>query len=203
MIVAPNLAARACSSNLTPPGECRATSFTMNIDFESVLHLLHEAAFGSLATQSIQMPGYPFTSVLPFAVDERHRPVFLLSRLAEHTKNLVADGRASFMAHASIGSNVLAGERVSLVGDMEKVQATPELVARYLRYQPEAQQYIGLGDFAFFRFMPRRGRYIGGFGKMGWVEEAGWAGAAALSLAAEKELVETLAELQTPSVRLL
>jgi heme iron utilization protein len=185
------------------PGAARLADCAMNINFISALHLLHEAAYGSLATQSIPMPGYPFTSVLPFAVDERHRPLFLLSRLAEHTKNLTADGRASFMVHGAIGMDVLAGERVSLLGEVEQIQASPELAERYLRYQPEAEQYIGLGDFAFFRFSPRRARYIAGFGKMGWIEEAEWDGMAVLPLAAESELIKTLREVQSPGERLL
>jgi hypothetical protein len=42
--------------------------------------------------------------------------------------------------------------------------------ARYLRYQPQAADYLALGDFRFFRMEPARARFIGGFGRMGWVD---------------------------------
>ena len=69
----------------------------MNIQLDTVIPLLHESAFGVLATHSTQLPGYPFASILPFVLDESHRPIFLISALAEHTKNLLADARASFL----------------------------------------------------------------------------------------------------------
>src|SRR4051794_23954336 len=118
----------------------------MNINFDSVIHLLHGAAAGSLATQSTQMPGYPFASVLPFVLDERQRPVFLISGLAEHTKNLAADWRACFLVHVSD----VKAERASVLGDVQRIDAPPQLRARYIRYHPDAEQYLALGDFAFY-----------------------------------------------------
>jgi heme iron utilization protein len=165
----------------------------MNIQFDSVIHLLHAQTFGSLATHSLQMPGYPFVSVLPFVPDEHHQPVFLISRLAEHTKNLIADSRASLLVHDSDGESVLASERVSLSGDVTQIDASPELIARYLRFQPEAAQYLELGGFAFFRLVPQSARYVAGFGRMGWVDESGWLNAPALSLAEEAVIVSELA----------
>jgi heme iron utilization protein len=174
----------------------------MKIDFDSIVHLLHGSRHGSLATQSIQMPGYPFASVLPFVLDENAHPVFLISQLAEHTKNLTADCRASFIVHDGGAQNVLAAERVSLMGDVKQFDASAELVARYLRYQPDAEQYLGLGDFAFFRLKPKSARYVAGFGRMGWIEEADWAGSVVLSLVDEEKLVHSLIEAQ-PGVKLL
>jgi hypothetical protein len=174
----------------------------MKIDFDSVVHLLHESRYGSLASQSIQMPGYPFASVLPFVLDQNAHPVFLISQLAEHTKNLTADCRASFVVHDG-AQNVLTAERVSLMGDVRQFDASGELVVRYLRYQPDAEQYLGLGDFAFFRLKPKGARYVAGFGRMGWIEEADWASSVVLSLADEEKLVHSLIEAQPAGVKLL
>ena len=44
-----------------------------------------------------------------------------------------------------------------------------DVQARYLRYQPEAAGYLALGDFRFFRMEPDKARFIGGFGRIGWV----------------------------------
>ena len=175
----------------------------MNIPFDSILHLLHGAAAGSLATQSLQMPGYPFASVLPFVLDERHRPVFLISRLAEHTKNLLADGRACLLVHGADGQNVLQDERASVLGDVRQIEASPELCARYLRYHPDGERYLALGDFAFFRMEPKGARYIAGFGKMGWIEEADWIAAAELPLGEEAKLIAELGDLDQSDLRVL
>jgi putative heme iron utilization protein len=175
----------------------------MKIDFDSVVHLLHESRYGSLATQSIQMPGYPFASVLPFVLDENAHPVFLISQLAEHTKNLTIDYRASFIVHDCGTQNVLTTERISLMGDVRQFDASAELVARYLRYQPDAEQYLGLGDFAFFRLKPKGARYVAGFGRMGWIDEAEWASSVVLSSVDEEKLVHSLIEAQPAEVKLL
>lgn len=175
----------------------------MKIHFDPVIHLLHGAAAGVLATQSTQMPGYPFASVLPFVLDERHCPVFLISRLAEHTKNLIADGRASFLVHGGAGQDVLKGERVSLLGDVGRIEPSPGLLARYLRHLPDARRYLDLGDFAFFRFAPKSARYIAGFGQMGWIGEADWADAAALASGDEEALIRDIGAAPSPGVKFL
>ena len=175
----------------------------MKPTIETVIHLLHSASSGTLATHSTQMPGYPFATALPFATDEQHYPVFLVSRLAEHTKNLVADSRVSFMVCTPNEGSVATGARMTLVGDAARIDATPELIARYLRYQPEAEQYLSLGDFAFFQLRPKRVRYIAGFGQMGWVEEAEWMQAAVLPLVDEAICLRDLAGIHAPGVRLL
>src|SRR3569833_1288359 len=127
----------------------------MKTDLDTALDLLHTATAGTLATQSRQLPGYPFATALPFVPDERNRPVFLVSTLAEHTRNLLADPRASFLVAAADQANVLAGARMTLMGEVDRVEATSELVARCVRYQPEAEQYLALGDFGFFRMAVR------------------------------------------------
>ncbi|RFU47239.1 HugZ family protein [Paraburkholderia sp. DHOC27] len=142
----------------------------MHIPAHAPLHLLHQAAFGTLATHSRQPEGFPYPSILPFAPDARHRPMILVSSLAEHTRNLLADPRAGFLvAHAPDG-DVLNGQRVTLLGAFEQVDPTPEISQRYLRYHPDAERYLALGDFAFWVMSLERMRYIGGFGAMGWLD---------------------------------
>lgn len=175
----------------------------MKINFELVIHLLHSAAFGSLATQSVQMPGYPFASILPYVLDEQHRPVFLISGLAEHTKNLIANGRASFLVHGFDQVDVLASERISIMGDVTRVDVQPEFVSRFLRYQPDAERYLGLGDFAFFKLSPKNARYVGGFGRMGWLGGTEWADATVLHSAGEERIIQDVLEVPPVGVRLL
>jgi heme iron utilization protein len=161
----------------------------MNIPIASALDLLHATSYGTLATQAEDFPGYPYVSVLPFVLDERHAPVFLISSLAEHTKNLRAQPRASFFVHAPVEGNVLAGARLTLLGSVTPYQASERLIARYLRYQPDAERYLALADFAFYRLAPVRLRLIAGFGEMGWIAAEAFKQAASLALEDEERLL--------------
>lgn len=141
----------------------------MNIPAHAPLHLLHRAAVGTLATHARQPEGFPYPTVLPFAPDSLHRPTILVSRLAEHTHNLHADPRAGFLVVDAPDGDVLSGQRVTLLGTFEPIDPTPEVVQRYLRYHPDAERYLVLGDFTFWAMRLERLRYIGGFGAMGWL----------------------------------
>ena len=48
---------------------------------------------GALATLSRKHAGYPFASVMPYALDDEGRPLVLISTMAMHTQNLEADPR--------------------------------------------------------------------------------------------------------------
>ncbi|CAG4891745.1 HugZ family pyridoxamine 5'-phosphate oxidase [Paraburkholderia saeva] len=142
----------------------------MNIPSHAPLHLLHQVAVGTLATHARQPQGYPYPTVLPFAPDAHHRPMILVSRLAEHTRNLEHDPRAGFLVVHAPEDDVLNSPRVTLLGAFEAVDPAPERVRRYLRYHPDAGKYLALGDFAFWQMSLERIRYIGGFGAMGWLD---------------------------------
>jgi len=141
----------------------------LKIPAHAPLHLLHQTLVGTLATHARQPQGYPYPTVLPFAPDARHRPTILVSRLAEHTRNLHSDPRAGFLIVHAPDGDVLNGQRVTLVGTFEQVEPAPPLVHRYLRYHPDAERYLVLGDFSFWTMSIERMRYIGGFGAMGWL----------------------------------
>ena len=61
--------------------------------------LAHLGRTGTLATLSRKHPGHPFASVMPYALDERGRPLMLISSMAMHTQNLMTDARASLLNH--------------------------------------------------------------------------------------------------------
>ena len=81
------------------------------------------------------------------------------------------------------------GRHVTLVGDAMRIDASDALRRRYLRYRPEAEQYLSLGDFLFVALEPVRCRYIGGFAQMGWLEATEWKDAAILPLEEEETLL--------------
>ena len=132
--------------------------------------LLSAAYQGVLSTHSQDMPGFPFGSVAPYCLDADGCPLLLISDIAQHTKNLRADARSSFIVMQG-GEDIQAGARLTLVGDCrplppENVEAA---AARYYRYFPEARDFHRTHDFHFFRLVPARCRYIGGFGRIHWL----------------------------------
>lgn len=168
---------------------------------EIVLDVLHGSTDAALGTQAQAMPGYPFVTSVPFVLDERHRPVILVSTLAEHTRNLAADPRASLMVRGSGKGGDVA--RATLVGCFEPVDPPKLLVDRYKRYQPEAEAFLQLGDFGFRRMQVERIRTIGGFGQAGWLEGDRLRDAACLTLEDESELLVELQAALPPDMTVL
>ncbi|OYY94230.1 MAG: pyridoxamine 5'-phosphate oxidase [Hydrogenophilales bacterium 28-61-23] len=124
---------------------------------------------GVLSTISQRVEGFPFGSVAPFILDQAGCPIILISTLAEHTKNIDADPRVSLIVQPYSPDMQVAG-RVTLLGRAQRLADKSELGARYLRFHPQAESYFGMHDFNFYRIEPVRIRYIGGFGKIHWVE---------------------------------
>lgn len=156
----------------------------------TLIDLLHRCPDGALATHSVAMPGYPFATAVPFATDQQHRPLFLFSRLAEHTQNLAADPRASLLVRIPLADGEMA--RATMVGPVAPVDAEPLLVERFLRYQPEAERYLQLGDFRFFRLAPTQARIIGGFAQAGWLDGERIGVSPRLTLAEERAALAAL-----------
>ena len=124
---------------------------------------------GVLSTHSAKFEGYPFGSVAPFVLDQQGQPLILISTLAEHTKNIIADCKASLLVFAG-AVDLQANSRLTLIGDVEQTDKNdPYLRARYLRYFPDAEQYFSAHDFYFYRMQIKQARYIAGFGSMSWM----------------------------------
>jgi putative heme iron utilization protein len=133
--------------------------------------------------------GYPFGSVATYAIDEGGRPIVFVSTMAEHTRNAAADPRASLIVTETFpeGSDPLAAGRVTLIGDLLEVGPAerPAVRDRYLAANPASAYYIDFGDFSFWRLEVRGVRYVGGYGRMSWVDATAYAGAEADPLAGE------------------
>lgn len=164
----------------------------MKVPVDSAVHLIHEVGYGTLATYSIHLPGFPFATVLPFVPDENHNPVFFISKLAEHTKNLLADKRVSFLIARPEGEDVQAGPRITLVGEVNKIDPSADFAERFFRYHPGMRQLASFGDFAFYGLHPSRLRLIAGFGMAGWIEQEAWRAVPSLVMAQENALMAAL-----------
>ncbi|SAK41712.1 pyridoxamine 5'-phosphate oxidase family protein [Caballeronia calidae] len=164
----------------------------MHIPSQAPLHLLHRVSEGTLATHSREPRGFPYPTALPFALTARHMPMLLISHLAEHTRNLHADARAGFLVSHATEGGVLEGQRLTMLGSFAPAapDESGDLARRYLRYHPDAERYLELGDFSFWVMSLERMRYIGGFGAMGWLAGSELDSLEPLSAADESELCE-------------
>ncbi|WP_410500049.1 HugZ family protein [Chitinibacter sp. S2-10] len=149
----------------------------------------------ALASNSAQMAGYPHVSWLPMIADEAGRPLLIMSRLAEHTQNVLNDSKVSVLLHDD--EMGLSKARLTILGDLQPATVDALLESRLARYNPELASYLAMGDFAVWRLWPLRARYIAGFGRMGWVEGEMWDSAPSLTLAEEAELLAQFSEPMT------
>ena len=113
------------------------------------------------------MPGSgdPYCSLVNVATAHDGSPLLLISKLAIHTKNIVADPRASLMLDERKTGDPLEGARVMLMG---RVSATDDAKARarYLARHPEAEMFAGFPDFAIYRMDVERAHLVAGFGRI-------------------------------------
>ena len=123
------------------------------------------------ATLCTLREGHPYGSLVAFAVDHA-APVLLISEMAAHTQNLRADSRASLLVAERVAADPLAHGRVTLVGHSSPLSPEDATSARaaYLERHPGAELYADFRDFHFWRLAVREVRYIGGFGRMSWVD---------------------------------
>jgi len=128
---------------------------------------------GVLSTLSRRIEGFPFGSVAPFVLDHAGRPLILISEIAEHTRNIDADPRVSLIVQPFSPDMQVTG-RVTVLGHAERLPDKAALGARYLRYFPQAEGYFAMHDFHLYRIEPVKVRWIGGFGRIHWVEPEAW-----------------------------
>lgn len=130
---------------------------------------------GVLSTHSRSMPGYPFGSVVPYCLDAEGHPLILISRIAQHTHNLLADAKCSLLVGERDTEDVQAVGRLTVMAQARRLTdetAVEAAAERYYRYFPEAAGYHEAHDFDFWVLDPVRHRYIGGFGAIHWLDQA-------------------------------
>jgi hypothetical protein len=146
-------------------------------DLAAVHALLAAERHGVLCTAHARQGGWPFGSLAPFAFTGQRDPVFLFSSIAEHTRNLLADPRASLLVQDRQSlDEPLAGARATLMGTAEAPEGEARRAAldAYLARFPDAAEWATAHDFAPFVLRVERVRWIRGFGSMGWVERRDW-----------------------------
>lgn len=158
----------------------------------TVRRLLRSCDRAALGTVLADAGGGPYVSLTMVASAPDGSPLLYLSRLAEHTRNLLADPRVALLYDATAGLEVpLAGTRATLLGRAQPVDDSA-LLERYIRYHPDAEGYRQLGDFRLWQVEIERAHLVAGFGRIGWVDGR--------ELRLEREVSERLAAIEAEAV---
>jgi putative heme iron utilization protein len=129
--------------------------------------LLRRSRQGALATL-MAGSGDPYCSLVNVASHPDGAPILLISRLALHTRNILADSRVSLMLDERAEGDPLEGSRIMLAGRAEETQGDQAamLRRRYLNAHPSAEVFAGFKDFSFFRIRPTAAHLVAGFGRI-------------------------------------
>lgn len=135
--------------------------------------LLRRQRVAVLATLSVRHGGgHPVASLAPYALSASGEPVLLLSALAQHTRNLEADPRASLFVDdpAAAEADPRTAPRLTLIGRVRRATQgeEPDAKARYLARHPEARGLLAL-DFALWVLDVEEAQLVGGFAAAGWI----------------------------------
>lgn len=133
---------------------------------ERLTRLLRERSTAALGTLHA---GAPYVSMVPYAI-AGHGFLIHVSRLAAHTKDMLADARVSLLiTEASGASSPLALARVSVQGMAVPIAADdaelPGYRSAYLARFADAEQMFGFADFSLFLIRPASARFVAGFGE--------------------------------------
>uniref|UniRef100_A0A061S6D3 Pyridoxamine 5-phosphate oxidase family protein n=1 Tax=Tetraselmis sp. GSL018 TaxID=582737 RepID=A0A061S6D3_9CHLO len=153
------------------------TRFELPTPAVAVRNLVEQAQYGHLCTVMSAMhhkrAGYPFGSVIDFACDGAGYPIFSLSPLAMHTRNLLADPRCTLVVQMP-GWQGLSNARVTIFGSVyplpDNMQPAAREIFRHKHATEEGEEWIG-GNYSYYRMHHISDIYfVGGFGTVQWVE---------------------------------
>lgn len=136
---------------------------------EQLARLVRERSTAALGTLH---DGAPFVSMVPYAIAaDGSGFVVHVSKLAAHTKDMLADARVSLLVTEAEGGgkSAQALARVSVQGAARRIPSgSPDLSgcrAAYLARFPEAEPLFGFADFSIFLIRPDSARFVAGFGE--------------------------------------
>jgi heme iron utilization protein len=145
-------------ANASDPQDARAWAVA---DAKRLMRLARTGALATLGADG----GAPLTTLVGVASDYDGAPLFLMSTLSRHTRNLARDPRASVLLTAEPGrGDPLNHPRITLGGRIERCD-DERARRRYLQRNPKAKLYVGFTDFAHFRLDVESVHFNGGFGR--------------------------------------
>ena len=163
---------------------------------ENVAQWLEDVHQGTLCTLSNVegIEGFPYGSIVPFAIDRDGCPYILVAEIAAHTKNLLNSSKSClFISHPEPSGDPQSHWRASIIGDFSRIispsrindlsqeeleksiqiseEEEENMLIRYCQRVPKAESYLKTHNFFFWKMNNiERVRYIAGFGKICWIE---------------------------------
>jgi 2-amino-4-hydroxy-6-hydroxymethyldihydropteridine diphosphokinase len=134
---------------------------------EDARTLVASVTVGYLAT--VGEDGDPWSSLVVYGPTADGNPVLLVSTLAEHGRNLLADARASIAINdPSAPGDPLDRPRITLAGRAVRPagDAAEAALDAHVAAVPGARLYAGWEDFALWVLEVERVRWVGGFAQM-------------------------------------
>ena len=166
------------NAHARPSGNAPEPLYDVNVPTpthaERARTLVAQIKTGTLCTHAAEPAGYPYGSLVTVAFDNGN-PVFLISTMAEHTRNLQLNPHASLLVAETGLDDPLANGRVTLLGCCTCLGSNSDSArAAFLATHPNSAYYADFGDFAFWGLLVESIRYIGGYGRMSWIDGTDW-----------------------------
>jgi 2-amino-4-hydroxy-6-hydroxymethyldihydropteridine diphosphokinase len=134
---------------------------------EEARTLVSSMTVGYLAT--VSEDGDPWCSLVVYGPTADGDPVLLVSTMAEHGRNLMADPRASIALNdPSVSGDPLDRPRITLAGRAVQPQGerAEQALDAHVAAIPGARLYAGWDDFTLWVLEVERVRWVGGFAVM-------------------------------------
>lgn len=135
--------------------------------------LVRQQHSGVLSTHSQSQQGYPFGSIVPYFMTPEGDLIIYISQIAQHTRNIKGNHKVSMTVFDNLADDSQASARVTLLGDAYLID-DEAIKAQYFSLFKQAQKYQQTHDFMFYKITQQRVRYIGGFGKIHWINKDDW-----------------------------
>lgn len=137
--------------------------------------LLRESNEGVLSTMSKKFEGYPFGSFTTFTTDRNRSVIIYASGLAQHTKNLLHNSKASLTIYnLKESGDQQDSQRLTLLGDLVIADDQDDCRKRFSLFLPHSVNYHKMHDFSFYKLLINQARWIGGFGQIAWLKPTQW-----------------------------
>ena len=173
----------------------------MKIDLNSLennaVNLYRGSDNGILSTVSKKHDDYPFGSFVTYVSGTSRTAYLYLSDLADHTKNLHHSPKSSLtIIKLNTVGDKQNSERLTIMGDLVPLSEgeIDSCKERYYKILPESKAYANMHDFNFYKIQIKNVRWIGGFGKIAWLDASKWEDKLPGWIKSEKGIIEHMNE---------
>ncbi|MGC6488124.1 MAG: HugZ family protein [Planctomycetota bacterium] len=148
-------------------------------DLVEVRALFARETHGVLCTGHALAAGWPYGSLVPYALLDDGDVAVFVSDIAEHTRNLTADPRATLLVRDSASQEPQADARHAMMVRARRPDGAEAIAVEQVYFDrfPGAARMREAHGFSAWRLECERVRWIAGFGAMGWIDRASWTGA--------------------------